>query len=203
MKFLSGGGKLALVLLMLSLMTICFLIFTSNETTVFEVIESASLSIFAASFTAVMLDILTVAVEQRHWLVDRLRDLASSDSGFSARALDQLREKGMLSDGTLSSKDLRRANLGSLNLREASLLDTKFDNGELQECDFRDAVLDGSSFRGANLIRAQFSGASLKGCDFREAILDEAELDGADCTDADFETASIKNVNWTNCIGRD
>ncbi|MEX0957576.1 MAG: pentapeptide repeat-containing protein [Rhizobiaceae bacterium] len=202
MKYVSALGVLALALLLISALAVIILVVKEPEISPVSVLENVALSIMTASLTAAMFDILTQSVEQRRWLAERLRDLASSDAGFASRALDQLREQGLLESNVLCAKDLRRSNLSGLSLRNAHVEQSNLDNGRFIETDFRDAKLNGSSFRGSDLSRAQFSRTMLRGCDFREAVLDGAEFDNADCTGAEFANASLQNVNWNNCIGR-
>lgn len=84
-------------------------------------------------------------------------------------ALEELRLRGWLSDGSLRGVDFSAANLRGL--------------------DFSGAIVSEGIFRGADLRDVDFSGADLRGCNFEMASLRgwrvaQAFLEGADFTNA-------------------
>lgn len=113
--------------------------------------QGASTEMIGAVITSVLLTVLVGIVQQgneREQLRRELiRNIGSSDNGFALQAVEQLREEGWLSDGTLRNVDLRAANLRNADLNGANL----------EQVDLRFADL-----RGANLFQANLRGADLR-----------------------------------------
>lgn len=106
-----------------------------------------------------------------------IREMGSRDNGIALRAVQELREYGYLSDGSLHSAWLMRANL------EAA---------ELYSADIRGAALHSANLRGAELIGANLSRAALW-----RTNLAEADLIDADLSDANFKYANLEGARVT------
>lgn len=107
-----------------------------------------------------------------------VRKLRSADHKTVLQAVEDLRARGWLSDGSLQYITLQYV--------------------ILQDSDLCEADLGYTSLRKANLRRANLSLANLAGCDLtwadlREADLSEANLQGADLARANLDGA--RNLN--------
>lgn len=114
-------------------------------------------------------------------LITQMREGSKADV---RKAVDELRERGWLTDGTLfkaglSGTDLRAANLRGANLSEASLI----------EATLSEANLSRTNLSGANLIDADLTGVDLSGADLSGAILIDVILRGAILTGTNFTEA--------------
>lgn len=84
----------------------------------------------------------------------------------------------------LNEADLRKANLSSANLNQASFehADLRFANlssAKLMMANFNNANLEGANLRYANLYVGELDNANLKGADLRFSTLLNASMDGA------------------------
>ena len=82
--------------------------------------------------------------------------------------------------------DLRQADLGHADLRDADLRQADLGHADLRDADLRDADLGGANLRGAYLGHAD-----LRQADLRHANLGHANLRGADLRDADLGHADL------------
>ena len=147
-------------------------------------------------------------------LIDKM---GSTVQTITIEAVDELRRRGWLIDGTLAGKHFRRANLEGIDLSKADLNNANLHRASLRETDLwqtqlYDADLSGAwlnnarlwqsnlsntnfwqarlhnvNLRGANLVGASLNEAHLPHADLREADLQEADLQGAVLTDAIFD----------------
>jgi len=92
--------------------------------------------------------------------------MGSPDNAFAVEAVRQLRAKGWLKDGSLSSADLSDANLYEAKLNGANLYEAKLNDAKLNG-----AYLRGAYLRQTYLIDADLRFADLRGADLRGAIL--------------------------------
>lgn len=88
------------------------------------------------------------------------------ENKYSLQAVEELRVRGWLSDGSLRGVVLCQAQLQSANLMDADLCNA----------DFHQANLDFSDLRSARLNAAKFNRASLQGVNFGGADLTYAEM---------------------------
>lgn len=146
------------------------------------------------------------------------------------KVIAELREKGWLTDGSLSGvhltdvnlfqADMRGANLsgaflskinlGGANLSGANLSHTHLDQANLNEADLSLADLSGARLWRANLIQANLnkakllesylSNAKLRGADLREADLHKAILESADLSKAEVDNANFKNSIFAKTV---
>ena len=177
----------------------------------------------SAEIASIVITILVIDAlnewRQNKQLRERLtRDLLSNVTDFSARAVDELRERGWLDDVLQEEKDslsgaplkgaslwkvnlkaaflrganLENANLLFANLEEASLMEANLENAFLQEVNLERATLKNANLKNANLY-----GANLKYANFMEANLENANLDGTDLEDAVLTRANLKGAKKT------
>ena len=139
-------------------------------------------SLIDADFSDVRLDSASL---RKVWLdgADFTRAWLSNADLFEARVEF---ERAILYGAQLDDADVRLAQLGGVDLRDASLIRT----------DFRNARLNGADLRGANVYRTQLDGAWLNGADlsgveFNKADLRHARLIGADLQHAVFDSIRL------------
>ena len=94
----------------------------------------------------------------------------SQNINYARSAIEELRLRGWLSDGSLKGVDFSAANLRGLNFSGANIL--------------------GAIFRGADLRDTDFSGADLRRCNFEMADLRGWRVAHALVEGADFTSAS-------------
>ena len=131
------------------------------------------------------------------------RQLGSGVNEVAARAAEELRDEGWLTDGSLQETDLRVA-----NLEHAKLWDADLQGVNLQWARLNHANLERANLVGANLMQANLQAAKLDGADLRQANLIEAKLhrvncDGtrlnhADLTGAHLEGARLENADLSD-----
>ncbi|MEL6151164.1 MAG: pentapeptide repeat-containing protein, partial [Chloroflexota bacterium] len=110
---------------------------------------------FGIIFTVFIIDRLyrnRETARQREEILKRvIREMRSPSAEEGARAADEARERGFLTDGSLRGANLRGAQLRKANLRGANLAGA----------DLTEAVLAGAMLRGANLHSATLVHADL------------------------------------------
>lgn len=137
------------------------------------------------------------------------RQLGSTVNEVARRAVEELRDKGWLTDGSLQGTDLRAAHLEDARLWKADLQGANMQwaklkkanlNGStlvgtnLTQANLQTAKLGGADLRGANLFEAKLYRAVMHGADVRYATLDGAHLEGARLEGANLLGASLANV---------
>ena len=150
-----------------------------------------------------------------------IRKLRSSDHHVVLQAIEELRARGCLSDGTLAwiclrYANLQRANLSTANLKSvdlhkanlemADLSYANLDNAKLTRATMRMVNLDKTSLDGASLIGANLQGAKnvsneqlARAGKMRGSILPDGNLyDGRFNLPGDFADASILHVDLNN-----
>ena len=105
--------------------------------------------------------------------VQLIRKLRNSNPSIVRYAVEELRRRGHLEDGTLRWVYLRYVNLQGLDLSGANLQNTDLNMAKLQGVDLSGANLVETHLNKANLRFALMAGANLKG-----AFLNQANLQG-------------------------
>lgn len=83
------------------------------------------------------------------------------ENKYSLQAVEELRVRGWLNDGSLRGVALCQAQLQSANLMEADLCNADFHQASLDFADLRNAKLNAAKFNRASLQGANFDGADL------------------------------------------
>ena len=96
-------------------------------------------------------------------------------------------EKNQARVSSLSSVDLRWADLSSADLRTANL-----SRADLRTADLRSADLRQANLQGANLYSADLRGANLRGANLNSANLRSADLRGANLQGVDLSLANLR-----------
>jgi hypothetical protein len=107
-------------------------------------------------------------------LSQTIRKLRAPDNKEAVRAVEELRARGWLEDGSLDGARLCHVHLDGADLFKAVLRKIDFHQAHLADVDLSGADLSGTEFARADLRGANFSGANLKGTDFLKANLNGA-----------------------------
>lgn len=155
----------------------------------------------------------------------RLRQLTSQirhgDNIAALRAIDELRQQGWLTDGSLREADLHGANLHGADLHGAVFRNANLNRANLTRANLRDAFLMSATVRYADLtdtllneavlIDTNLHGSVLHGTVLREADLTRStltrtvltgtdmygvELRGADLSNADLSRTFLQKANF-------
>ena len=141
--------------------------------------------IWGVAITILIIDYLQERRSRRDLFESLKRDLLAKDQGIALRAINELRNYGWLTDGSLRGLQARYA---------------VFDRAEL-----KGAILDEADFYRASLQRAYVGHASLRNANFRKAdlrraIFNHSDLRGADFTDANLENTSFEDANLQGAV---
>jgi hypothetical protein len=104
-------------------------------------------------------------------------------------------EKAVTQGQSLSTADLRDANLSAADLRAADLRDANLRAADLSAADLRDANLSAADLRAADLRDANLSAADLRDANLSAADLRAADLSAADLRDANLSAADLRAAN--------
>ena len=130
---------------------------------------AVSTELVSIAFTVLILNTMYQHRESRREKGQLVSLMGSSDSRITLEALENLRSRGWLKDGTLRGARLTGADLRGANMRMA----------DLREADLQDAALDSTDLLGAKLSGANLQGAGLAGANLQRTRIDKAMLDGA------------------------
>jgi hypothetical protein len=114
---------------------------------------------------------LEVTMLSRTELINKLR---SRENWQVLKAVEELRVRGWLTDGSLRTIGLCQAELQGADLMKADLIQVDFHQAHLEYADLSMADLRCARFTRANLHGANFSNAKLTDADFYKANLREA-----------------------------
>lgn len=142
----------------------------------------------------------------------RLRQLTSQirhgDNKAALRAIDELRQQGWLTDGSLREADLHGANLHGADLHGAVLRNANLNRANLTRANLRDAFLMSATIRYADLtdtllneavlIDANMHGSVLHGTVLREADLTRSTLTRTVLTGTDMYGVELRGADLSN-----
>jgi uncharacterized protein YjbI with pentapeptide repeats len=103
-----------------------------------------------------------------------IHELRSPDNKRALQAVEKLRVRGQLEDGTLAGINLRFVHLEGADLYKADLRRVDFGMADLRWADLSLAKLGEARLTRANLYKADFSRANLRGANLFKANLQEA-----------------------------
>ncbi len=103
--------------------------------------------------------------------IELINKLRSPEKKVALQALEDLRARGWLSDGSLRGITLCKADLHDVDFMEADLTNADFHSANLECVDFSKSQLRASKFTRANLFGANFDKANLTNVDFYKANL--------------------------------
>jgi len=143
------------------------------------------------AITVLIIDRLARRREQISEKKRLIREMGSRDNGTALRAVDELRDRGYLTDGSLRHADLKYANLDGAILSGADLRDAYLSFARLAGADLRNANLQSAILRAADLTGALLLNANLRGAKLLDANLPTANLHGADLAGANLAGADL------------
>jgi uncharacterized protein YjbI with pentapeptide repeats len=144
---------------------------------------NVSVDCLSIAFAILVIDRLNERRAEQELKAQFIRDMGSTDNGIALRAVQELRARGWLEDGSLHD-----AYFGEANLRHAYLGDA----------DLQGVILSYSNLKQAYLIASNLEGAFLSQTNLIRAILDDADLQGAELIGANLKSAWLTNVNLQN-----
>jgi uncharacterized membrane protein len=135
------------------------------------------------AFAILVIDWLNARWADKELKAQLIRGMRSRDNGLALQAVEELRARGWLTDGTLRGANLTAANLGGVDLKEANLERAILNHAilvdaELEGINLQHAQLEKADFRDANLSKAKLQHARLKRAKLNNARLVEANLEG-------------------------
>lgn len=120
--------------------------------------------------------------------IEVIGKLRSDENKYALQAVEEMRVRGWLFDGSLSGVPLCRAELEGADLMKA----------KLDGVDFHQANLEGADLRMCDLRIAKMVRTNLQGANFSEADLTRADLYKADLRDArnltDEQLSKVKRL---------
>jgi uncharacterized protein YjbI with pentapeptide repeats len=116
--------------------------------------------------------------------------MSSNNPAVSLRAVEELRNREWLYDGSLVGGNFAAANLSEADLFMANLSDTK-----LQMAVLEGANLFMANLESCNLRRANLHGASLVQTNLQKAMMQEDDLSGADLSMCNLGRANLRLAN--------
>lgn len=119
-----------------------------------------------------------------------LQRILSGDNEAALDAVERLRDKGWLEDGSLDTVNLQGANLEAADLRGA-----KLKGADLRRARLRGANMDGAWMGGVSGWGSNLQDADLRSASLRQALLSGANLQDADLRDAHLEGSFLFNTN--------
>ncbi len=141
-----------------------------------------------------------VIQDQQQSKANLIKRMGSQNNLEALRAVDELRTRGWLQDGSLRGADLRAANLRGASLQDADLTNAVLWSADLQESNLLNASLERANLQSAVLKKSVLFGANLKGADLQEADMRgaglwSANLQEATLWNADLEGATLRQAN--------
>lgn len=129
-----------------------------------------------------------------------IQEMGSQDNATALRAIEKLRERGWLTDGTLKGADLLGANLEGADLESIDVEEEDAYGRHLAVVDLTGANLREAHLAKANLRRAFLREADLAGADLRAADLQRADLRRADLRTTMLQTADLQLANLSEAF---
>jgi uncharacterized protein YjbI with pentapeptide repeats len=104
-------------------------------------------------------------------LISLIHKLRSFENKVVLQAIEDLRARGWLEDGSLDGIRLCHARMQGADLFQANLRNIDFHQAKLDFADLSGANLSGAKLARTSLLEANFSGANLNGADLMKANL--------------------------------
>ena len=155
-----------------------------------DLAESFGTELGSIALTVLIIDSLNQRRETRSEKARLIQQMHSQDKHTATQAVEDLRVRGWLTDGTLRDAPLWEANLDGSELMGADLRGAYLGWASLQG-----AIIQRASLQGVSLAGARLQGADLEGVDLRSASLVGANLTGARLRGANLEKADLRRAN--------
>jgi hypothetical protein len=161
-----------------------------------EFLVSVGPELFGIAFTVIVIDWLNERAAADRAREQLIHEMGSKDNATALRAVEELRERGWLLDGSTRRADLKYANLAGAILDSADLEATYLSFANLHGADLRKANLKNAILRRADLTDALLLNVNLTG-----AKLLEADLRGAKCQGATLDGVDLRQANLAGARG--
>lgn len=139
---------------------------------------------------------------------DLIIQMRSKDNTTAINAVELLRVRGWLTDGSLQGEKLRfvnlqREDLSEANLQGVDLWAANLQGARLMGANLQDADLGGANLKGANLLLANLQDADLSAANLQGASMLGANLQGARLQDANLHGTDLMQANLQGADLRD
>jgi uncharacterized protein YjbI with pentapeptide repeats len=158
---------------------------------------NVSVDCLSIAFAILVIDRLNEGRAEKELKAQLIREMRGSDYGFSLRALEELRARGWLRDGSMWRADLNSANLQNADLQRADLQNCRLNHANLQGAVLHAANLQEAGIRAANLYGADLTRANLQRVNFTGTNLENTYLREANCSNVIFMSVSLKGADMT------
>jgi uncharacterized protein YjbI with pentapeptide repeats len=164
-----------------------------------------------AAITFFIFELILERRDQERDMLRALRQMNSIANDTAITGADELREGGLLTDGTLRGSDLYRSDLKLANLDDADLEGvnlsgvSSLEMARLWRANLKGASLPLAILKDVSMTEANLEGANLEGVNarnahmskvnFQRADLERANLEGADLSNANFQRTRLWNAN--------
>lgn len=135
-----------------------------------------------------------------------IRHIKGNDYWASRRAIEKLKARSWLYDGTLRSRDLEKcifrrfdlekANLQGTNLQRANLNNANLEHANMEKTNLKSARLQHANLRGVNLKSATLHMVDLRKADLSGALLQNTELFGANLELTNLQGSDLQDANF-------
>jgi hypothetical protein len=120
-----------------------------------------------------------------------IRIMQSMEHLPATNAVEELRARNWLKDGSLAGRDFKNAHLKDLYLAQSNFEDCVMCNANLQDASLEGSHLEKADLSGANLQGANLANANLRGANLKESNLVDTTLTGADLRGANLSHAKL------------
>jgi hypothetical protein len=155
---------------------------------------NVSVDCLSIAFAVLVIDQLNEQRAETERKAQLICDMAHpTDNGITTKAVQELRARGWLMDGSLVNANLRYANLEGSHIWEANLQGADFNMAN-----FKGALIGGSNLQEALLINANFQGANLGKVNLERAEIGNTNLERANLQQANLRDAML---DWVKLKG--
>ncbi len=143
-----------------------------------EIYANLGIELISIGLTVLVIERLTRREVERERITELMIQMRSRSDVLALQAVELLRLRGALRDGSLSQANLVGGNLAGADLSQASLIGARMANMNLE---------------GANLFQAQLTNTDLSNANLRHVNFVNADLESADFYDSDLTYAVFRS----------
>jgi hypothetical protein len=166
-------------------------------------------------FTVLILNRLATNRQQHNEKEDLIREMGSYSTPIALRAVEALRARGWLEDGSLIGRNFKEAELERANLQRAVLNRTSFvganlrdtktyhvqmKNVQMCDSDLRFGRFNVSDFSSSTMCSMDARGARFRACNFESAYLHESDFESCDFDGSNMKGTNLSNTNLEGAI---
>lgn len=162
-----------------------------------QFIISIAPEIVGIFITVVIIDTFYRRREEERLKHDLIREMGSFANPVAIRAVEALRDKGWLTDGTLIHKKFHQAELKYADLSNAVLNRCRFAGANWQNVKAYHLQLTGGQLGGIDLRKSQLNVSNLAHTNINDADAREADFRGCNLEGVHFDQTDLENCNFT------